>query len=244
MRSAALFPKDRPYPICVMCRVRRATILDHKEPHLGDPERFWKGPFQTLCKPCHDSIKQRHERLNLQETDLDGYRTPGTGPKDWVSWDDLHEPKDLEPSAPELTMIFGPPGAGKTTYLRKHARARDEIIDADIEARKLGYSRFTQVTIERINILKARNDAFRALATSEAKRAWSTGSGAKANVRGHWVRYLKPKKVIVMKPDPDECVARIMADEKMENADRDKRIAAAKKWFKEFEPRGGEKVIQ
>jgi 5-methylcytosine-specific restriction endonuclease McrA len=37
-------------------------ICDHIEPHRGDVEKFWAGPFQTLCKPCHDGEKQRLER--------------------------------------------------------------------------------------------------------------------------------------------------------------------------------------
>lgn len=37
-------------------------VCDHVEPHGGDVERFWAGPFQTLCKLCHDSDKQRLEK--------------------------------------------------------------------------------------------------------------------------------------------------------------------------------------
>lgn len=37
-------------------------VCDHIEPHRGDEVLFWRGPFQTLCKPCHDSTKQREER--------------------------------------------------------------------------------------------------------------------------------------------------------------------------------------
>jgi 5-methylcytosine-specific restriction enzyme A len=36
-------------------------VCDHIEPHNGDIEKFWAGPFQTLCKRCHDRDKQRIE---------------------------------------------------------------------------------------------------------------------------------------------------------------------------------------
>ena len=53
-------------PLCVLCqaagRLTSATVCDHVERHGGDPERFWNGPFQSLCKPCHDRDKQRAER--------------------------------------------------------------------------------------------------------------------------------------------------------------------------------------
>ena len=39
-----------------------ASICDHVERHGGDEDKFWDGPFQSLCKTCHDSEKQSQER--------------------------------------------------------------------------------------------------------------------------------------------------------------------------------------
>lgn len=51
---------------CQMCRRIVADtsqlVCDHIEPHRGNVVRFWAGPFQALCKPCHDRAKQREER--------------------------------------------------------------------------------------------------------------------------------------------------------------------------------------
>jgi 5-methylcytosine-specific restriction enzyme A len=56
----------RAEPLCRMHSARgevvEATICDHVEPHRGDLEKFWAGPFQSLCKACHDGEKQRLER--------------------------------------------------------------------------------------------------------------------------------------------------------------------------------------
>lgn len=53
------------HPLCEFCKARgkveAATICDHIEPHKGDMVRFWAGPFQSLCKTCHDSTKQAIE---------------------------------------------------------------------------------------------------------------------------------------------------------------------------------------
>lgn len=50
---------------CQLCRrLEHDTaklVCDHVEPHRGDPVKFWSGPFQTLCKPCHDGEKQKDE---------------------------------------------------------------------------------------------------------------------------------------------------------------------------------------
>ena len=56
----------RAEPLCRMCLaedvVRAATVCDHVEPHHGDPDLFWNGERQSLCKPHHDRDKQRDER--------------------------------------------------------------------------------------------------------------------------------------------------------------------------------------
>ncbi|SEM88349.1 hypothetical protein SAMN05192583_1394 [Sphingomonas gellani] len=37
-------------------------VADHKRAHRGDEALFWdECNLQTLCKPCHDSDKQREE---------------------------------------------------------------------------------------------------------------------------------------------------------------------------------------
>lgn len=52
---------------CAMCgKVEAETsqlVADHKDPHRGDAAKFWdRANLQCLCKRCHDSDKQRHER--------------------------------------------------------------------------------------------------------------------------------------------------------------------------------------
>src|SRR5262245_3241075 len=41
---------------CAFCRKVEGNIsrlvCDHIEPHRGNVEKFWTGPFQTLCKIC------------------------------------------------------------------------------------------------------------------------------------------------------------------------------------------------
>jgi 5-methylcytosine-specific restriction endonuclease McrA len=52
----------RKHPLCVRCG-KPGYILDHVTPHRGDLVLFWnQGNWQTLCKLCHDSYKQRLEK--------------------------------------------------------------------------------------------------------------------------------------------------------------------------------------
>lgn len=55
------------HPLCEMHlqlgKVVTAMVVDHKIPHRGDQSLFWdQGNWQSLCKQCHDSHKQRAER--------------------------------------------------------------------------------------------------------------------------------------------------------------------------------------
>ena len=49
-------------PLCARCLamevVEPATVVHHKVPHKGDETLFWQGPFESLCKPHHDSEAQ------------------------------------------------------------------------------------------------------------------------------------------------------------------------------------------
>ena len=41
-------------------------ICDHKDQHRGDERKFWdETNLWTLCKSCHDSVKQAEEQGSL-----------------------------------------------------------------------------------------------------------------------------------------------------------------------------------
>jgi len=52
-------------PLCQRCeakgRVVPATDVHHNPPHGGDLDKFWSGPFEALCKRCHDGPARREE---------------------------------------------------------------------------------------------------------------------------------------------------------------------------------------
>ena len=59
----------RMHPLCVRCmeegKYVKATVVDHIEPHRGDPKLFWdEGNWQALCKQCHDKKTMTEDRWN------------------------------------------------------------------------------------------------------------------------------------------------------------------------------------
>ena len=72
-------------PLCAYCSekaiVTTATVVDHVVPHGGDPNSFYLGEFQSLCKPCHDSLKQQREKSGFaREIGADGFPVDRTHP--------------------------------------------------------------------------------------------------------------------------------------------------------------------
>lgn len=58
-------------PLCAYCeknnRVAVATVVDHIIPHKGNQDIFWdKNQWQSLCAPCHSSIKQIEEKQKFK----------------------------------------------------------------------------------------------------------------------------------------------------------------------------------
>lgn len=54
-------------PFCRYCADQgiktRATVVDHIIPHEGRAEYFFtRNNLQSLCKACHDQVKQKEER--------------------------------------------------------------------------------------------------------------------------------------------------------------------------------------
>lgn len=67
-------------PLCVMCkakgRIELATVVDHKTPHRGNQELFWKQDnWQSLCASCHSGDKQAMEKSGRikQTIGVDGW---------------------------------------------------------------------------------------------------------------------------------------------------------------------------
>lgn len=60
------------HPLCAMCEraghIAIATVVDHIKPHKGDSALFWDSAnWQPLCKPHHDSTKQRIEARGYEQ---------------------------------------------------------------------------------------------------------------------------------------------------------------------------------
>lgn len=78
-------------PLCVFHekqnQVVMATIADHVHPHRGDEDLFWHGELQSLCKQCHDSLKQQQEHKGYHNAiGVDGWPIDPQHPVNRPRW--------------------------------------------------------------------------------------------------------------------------------------------------------------
>jgi len=64
-------------PLCAFCKkmgkITEATVADHITPISDDPKaRLDPNNLQSLCKECHDTIKQRMESESYNQVGLNG----------------------------------------------------------------------------------------------------------------------------------------------------------------------------
>jgi 5-methylcytosine-specific restriction protein A len=69
-------------PLCERCeakgRVTAATVVNHVDRHRGNWQRFITGPFESLCKSCHDRDAQAEERgTPFKDPGPDGWPAEG-----------------------------------------------------------------------------------------------------------------------------------------------------------------------
>lgn len=211
---------------CQMCGLldgdTSQLVADHVEPHRGDPDKFWHGPLQTLCKPCHDSTKQRIER---------SVRRASTKPE----W--------LKPSAIPLTIVCGPPAAGKTTYVKDRASKGDTVIDLDAIVSAMTGGPMHGWDRERWlhPALFKRNAMLGRLCQAKSGRAWFIVGEPKAEGRQWWRAKLGASDVVVIETSEAQCIANAVTDS---NRNQKQTADAIVDWWFRYRPHSGDTVVK
>jgi shikimate kinase len=203
-------------PLCVMCEAQGlltpATVVDHVIPHKGDDTLFWdNNNWQSLCRRHHDRDKRRIENRY-------GRKLNYSFKPDW-----------LKP-IPTLTIVFGCPASGKTTYVKERAKPTDEIIDldhliSDITGKPLYHHDEDDLVIG----IRDRNNKLGELA-KKPKTAWLILTGNGADERQWWIDKLQPREVVILDTDKDECIKRIRGDPRRPTGVKLKQIEAVRRW--------------
>jgi 5-methylcytosine-specific restriction endonuclease McrA len=232
-RLRKAFLAAHPLCQCEHCRggekqVRIATVVDHIVPIQERPDlRLDWGNLRAMAKACHD----RHTALTQA----------------FAGDSVMRHPEWLRPSLVPLTIVCGPPGAGKTTYCHRHAGLDDLIIDLDQIAKQLA-SDMRATAWDRRRWLKpalrVRNQYLGMLSSQGLKwpRAWFIVQAPEATRRQWWHDKLHPVRIVVLETPVDECWSRINADP-LRASRADVQRFAVSRWWERYTRRAGDQVI-
>lgn len=141
---------------------------------------------------------------------------------------------------PTITLVTGPPCAGKSTWVEEHADPSDLVICHDTFARAAGSPEQWDHT--RAHNMKA-SDMWRAainrLATDPPVRdTWVIRCASTSAERGHLARRIHADRVLVIMPP------RVLVLARAQTAQRGRQVQQAiRRWYASYSPNVGEEVI-
>lgn len=208
-------------PTCRLCSARgklsAATVVDHEQPHKGDEALFWqRSNLRALCKRCHD------RKTATEDSDSAFGR-----------WQRI--PTFIGAPAVPVTLVVGPPGAGKTTWARDNANARTRVIDVDAIAADVSGLPVHQVDMREWlpATMRERNEQLALLARKRrgVDRATLIVSTPTLSDRRAWRRLLRTNDVIVLETREEVCVERVSRSGRLQ---MDGAVQAISRWWRRY----------
>lgn len=202
-----------------------ANTVDHRVPinEGGHPFPPLDG-LAVYCTSCHSKKTARGPEAGAFKAKGTGWDANGNPLDQRHPWNggngaltrgaiERRMPTDLKPSRIPLTIVCGPPGSGKSTYVREHAAPGDRVICFDtIMSRITGKGPHEQERRYLGKVLDTRNAMLRGLATdTKHKRAWFILQGHDPAERRLWAGRLGGELMVLATPLA-ECIRRINAD--------------------------------
>ena len=203
---------------------------------------------EPLCRPC----KQAGRVTPATEVDhIVPKAQGGTDHPDNLEpiCHDCHEAKSRVEArgapavATSVIVVCGPPGAGKTTYVRERAKWGDLVVDLDmIWCALTGLAVYDKPDAVLPFVLACRDAIYDRLSrANEVRQAWIITGGAKSPDRAVWRQ--RGASVVVIETQATVCIARIRQDDT-----RAERAALLQTlvtdWWREYRRDGGDEIIE
>ncbi len=221
--------------LCELCHEQSGTEVHHKiflRPENIDDPNISLNPenFELLCYRCH---KLRHEAarriayLSAQQRD---------GKKDLLKNGCYYidESGNVQPF--RVFIVWGAPGAGKTTYVREHMLPGDMVIDLDAIGMALSLASKTDVpqNIKRITY-DIRDFLYQKIADRNinARNVWVI-AGLPERDKRHELANKLSGELVFIPSDYRTCYLHALHDD--ERQDKAIQLAIIDRWFRDFEP--------
>lgn len=147
-----------------------------------------------------------------------------------------------------ITVVCGPPAAGKTTYVRKHAEPGDLIVDWDDLLAVLSgapvyvrhdhlrlYANVARKAVERVLLKRHRAERSAAVAVhGDVPNAWIIRSAPSRAERDEY-RITMDANIVILETPERVCIDRIHADPRRADIKADQ-IDAVRQWWFDYVP--------
>lgn len=217
--------------------------MDHIIPHRGDQKLFWdKTNWQAMSGPCHS-------RKTASEDGGFGNAPKGrAGTAEYIPayTGALRARSPLRRSALPLTIVSGPPGAGKSTWVSERAAPGDVVIDLDEIIAELSGLPLYHAGLEWLSRgLQRRSELLASLAGAgdRTRHAWFIVSAPTKAERAMWKNALGAVQVVVIETPADACADRIRQDARRPAAVQLEHVSAARTWWTQYARRNGEIAV-
>lgn len=216
------------FRICEKCG-EPGNIVHHKimlnENNINDPNITLNvDNLELLCKSCHDK-EEGHFLDARRKNNKSKVTTAGvTFDKDG----NLVKSKDV-------SIIYGSPAAGKTSYVLEHMNDGDLVIDLDRLLEAISFKEIYQGDESLKPYVYAMRDTLYDLLEKRIgsiKKAWVIGCLPKKKEREYLAKRLRAE-LIHIDTNKEECLGRAMLDDRRTKKYEQKKII--EKYFKEYE---------
>lgn len=223
--------------LCQPCkrtdRLTQAKQVDHIVPKFeGGTDDL--DNLQAICLACH-AVKTDTESARAQGRPV----KPQVGEDGWPDKERERRevfgfsiPHGLAPSQIPVTIISGPPAAGKSTYVRDNAGPNDLVIDFDDYLERIGAIKWTKDRAQVRQAFRMRDEDLWSLGRRTTGQAWLIATAPTRAERDAWKRALgKHATVTVLNVPAEQCIARINADQGRKHAAKEM-IASVRAWHR------------
>jgi len=200
--------------LCQVCLSSGRTTLAAEVDHIkrkADGGTDDVDNLQAICRECH-RLKTAVEQLPDQQ---------------WTSFYPEWIPK---PSIP-VTVVAGPPGSGKSTYVHDNAGRGDLVLDVDVIAAEVYGLKIYEANYEqRTAAVRVRNKLLAGLNEStQYKRCWLIVTAPSEDKRQWWKDKLDAD-LVVLDVDKRTCLDRIAKDPRRTSESKKRARQACLDW--------------